>query len=62
MLLRSSRPLKYFSMMERSLGEATSLVVMVMPFRDVRIQSEHTLDLCTLRRLLMAAMCLLALL
>ena len=44
-LLRSSRPLKYFSIIERSLGEATSLVVMDIPLRDNLKQSTRTLDL-----------------
>ena len=44
-LLRSSRPLKYFSMMVRSLGDATLFVVMEMPLRDNQMQSMRTLDL-----------------
>ena len=48
----SSSPLKYFSIMDRSLDDAIWLVVTVMPFHDSRIQSIPVLDLYDLKRLL----------
>ena len=41
-LLRSLRPLKYFSMSDRSLGKATLLVVIDIPLGDSQMQSAHT--------------------
>ena len=41
----SSIPLKYCSIKVRSLGAATELVVMVIPFQDSQMQSTLILDL-----------------
>ena len=47
---RSLRPLKYFSMMDRLLGNATKLVVTVILLSVWQIQLTLTLDLHNLKR------------
>ena len=56
-MMRSLRPLKYCSMRERSLVEATTFVVIVTSFHEVWTQLMLTFDLYDLSKLLMRATC-----
>jgi len=58
---RFSRPLKYCSISERLLVEATVFVIVVTPLAEGLMQSMLTWGLYNFRRLLMRLMCSLAL-